>query len=84
MPVEFKGADDFVPVTVLSWALDRTATAEWGTAELGGVKAPEKDILGNPRTGRFDVGAVETVVKPPRAPGSPAFTKGSLSRPASR
>ena len=69
MPVEFKDAKggDFTPTSVLTWALDRTVTAEWGAPELAGVKAPQTDILGQPRTGRVDLGAVETVIKAPRA-----------------
>ncbi len=64
LPVEFK---EFTPVSVLPWALDRATTAEWGAPELAGVKAPLTDLLGQPRTGRPDLGAVETVTKAPRA-----------------
>jgi hypothetical protein len=69
MPVEFKNASggDFTPVSVLPWALDRATTADWGVLEFAGVKASETDLLGSRRNGRPDVGAIEAVVKAPRA-----------------
>ncbi len=64
VPVEF--GENFAPTTVLAWAQDRAATAEWGATELAGVKAPTTDRLEQKRTGRPDLGAVETNVIPSR------------------
>ncbi len=63
--VEF--AENCSLTSVMPWALDRTVTADWGVPELAGVKAPAMDMLGQKRTGQYDIGAVETVTKPPRA-----------------
>ena len=70
--VAFRDANngDYRPAGTLPWSLERAATADWGTALLQGVKAPESDVDGAPRAGRYDVGAFE-VAPPatfPRAP----------------
>lgn len=66
MAVEFD--KDLRPATVLPWALDRAATAQWGAAEFAGVKAPEADLHGRRRAARPSAGAVEVEVTSPRAP----------------
>ncbi len=70
--VAFRDANngDYRPAGTLPWSLERVATADWGTALLQGVKAPESDVDGSARAGRYDVGAFE-VAPPatfPRAP----------------
>jgi parallel beta-helix repeat protein len=64
MAVEFD--EDFTPTTVLSWSLDRVATAAWGATEFAGVQAPASDLLGQRRAPRPGVGAVEADIQPPR------------------
>jgi hypothetical protein len=62
LPVAFAGpqAGDYRPVSVLDWAPGRLTTADWGVPELGGFKAPTKDIDGRERQGAFDLGVYET------------------------
>jgi hypothetical protein len=65
LPVAFRDANngDYRPAGTLPWSLERAATADWGTARFEGVKAPETDLDGAARAGRYDVGAFE--VAPP-------------------
>ena len=46
--VAFRDANngDYRPAGTLPWSLERAATADWGTALLEGVKAPESDVDG--------------------------------------
>ncbi len=61
-------AGDFRPAGTLPWSLARASTTDWGVAKLDGFDAPERDIDGHPREGRFDAGAYEVTPKPPRSP----------------
>jgi Right handed beta helix region len=72
LPVAFRDPPkgDYSPEGTLPWSLDRGVAADWGTAELAGVKAPEADLAGTPRAGRVDVGAFE--VGPTPSPPRPA------------
>jgi hypothetical protein len=72
LPLGFRDPEkgDYHPAGTLGWSLDRAVTADWGTADLGGIKAPESDIDRNPRAGRHDLGAFEaapseTAARPP-------------------
>ena len=51
LPVAFRDANngDYRPAGTLPWSLERAATADWGTAALEGVKAPETDVDGAAR-----------------------------------
>jgi parallel beta-helix repeat protein len=51
---------DFHPVSTLSWEPARITTADWGTPQLAGHKAPETDMDGQPRVGPYDLGAFES------------------------
>jgi hypothetical protein len=68
IPVTFLDpkAGDYRPRGSLGWSLERAATSDWGTPDLGGVKPPDRDIDGRPRVGRVDVGAYEIALTPPR------------------
>src|SRR5207247_8959818 len=57
------------PVGTLAWSLERTATADGGTPTVSGGKAPDSDVDGTARAGRYDVGAFE--VPPPSSPTRP-------------
>jgi hypothetical protein len=72
LPLAFRDSrnGDYRPEGTLPWSPERVTTADWGVAELGGVKAPEADLAGVPRAGRPDVGAFE--VAPPPVPPRPA------------
>jgi len=61
-------ANDYHPVSVLDWALNRATTGDWGTNRLGKIVAPTTDIDGANRIGRPDLGAWETQMTPPRPP----------------
>ena len=69
-PIAFRDpkSGDFRASNHLEWALDRAATSDWGTAELAGIKAPETDIEGSARLGRYDIGAYEVALMPARPP----------------
>ncbi len=71
IPVSYDG--NFAVTNVLDWALDRTVTAGWGAAKLGGAVAPTDDIAGMKRPGTPGLGAVETTVAAPR-PADGAFS----------
>jgi hypothetical protein len=68
MPVKFQGpaTGDYRPIGALGWSLERAVTSDWGIAALGGVDAPDRDIDGQPRVGRTDLGAFEVALTPPR------------------
>ncbi len=61
-----RAAGDYRPTGTLSWSEERAATSDWGVAKLGGFDAPDRDIDGQPRAGRFDVGVYEIAPKPSR------------------
>ena len=61
-------ANDYHPVSVLDWALNRATTGDWGTNRLGKTAAPTTDIDGARRDGRPDLGAFETQITTPRPP----------------
>jgi Right handed beta helix region len=77
-PVAFRdpSRDDFRPAGALEWALDRAPTSDWGAAELAGIEAPATDIEGTPRVDRYDVGAYERTLTPPR-PADGRLTVGT-------
>src|SRR5262249_18692915 len=56
LPITFRDLHrgDYHPSGTLAWSPDRTATADWGIPDIGGVAAPEADLEGHPRTGRYD------------------------------
>jgi hypothetical protein len=68
MPVKFQGPEsgDYRPSGPLGWSLERAVTSDWGIAALGGVDAPARDIDGQARVGRPDLGAFEIALTPPR------------------
>jgi hypothetical protein len=72
LPVTFRdpALGDYRAAGTLSWSLERAPTADWGTAVLAGVKAPESDIDGTARAGRPDAGAFE-VAPPATLPRGP-------------
>jgi nitrous oxidase accessory protein NosD len=61
-------AGDLRPAGTLTWSLARASTTDWGVAKLGGFDAPDRDIDGHAREGRFDAGAYEMTPTPPRPP----------------
>jgi len=64
--------DNYRPTNALSWAQDRCVAGNWGTATLGGLAAPARDIDDTVHTGAPDLGAWETACTPPR-PADGAF-----------
>ncbi len=68
IPVTYNGAGagDYRPTGTLAWSLARAATTDWGVAKLAGFDAPDRDIEGHARAGRFDVGAYEITPTPSR------------------
>ncbi len=81
-------AGDYRPVSVLDWDPSRATTADWGVAELAGVRAPEADIDGQPRTGPPDLGAYEVPALPSPPPdgtfavaGAGTTTSAGIFRP---
>ncbi len=68
VPTTFRDTSrgNYRPAGTLSWALDRAPTSDWGTEELGGIKAPERDADDASRVGPYDVGAFESAPEPPR------------------
>lgn len=78
LPVAFRGptSGDFRPEGALPWALDRSATTDWGASELAGVAAPARDAAEAPRVGAFDAGAYEAAPEPARPPDGLVTIRG--------
>lgn len=62
---------DYRPTSRQFWNPSLAITADWGLAELAGVRAPECDRDGKPRIGRVDLGVDESSLEPV---GTPAGT----------
>ena len=60
------GAGDYRPTGTLAWSQARASTSDWGVAKLAGFEAPDRDIDGRTREGRYDVGAYEVAPSPSR------------------
>ncbi len=81
LPLGFRDAagGDFNPVGTFDRDIGRATSADWGAGEFAGIKAPDRDIEGKERSGRFDVGAYETDRPDPRLVRDPGRHTGIKS-----
>ncbi len=63
----------FAPSTRLVWSPDRSPAKGFGTASLGTVQAPDRDLTSQARRGGIDLGAIQEPVSASRVPAAGAL-----------